>query len=335
MAAGCPTGPGSSGGIDWQPDLTHPVFYGMQDLKTADGPPQDMVIWYPTTEGTPAGAPILEPCLSQWPVVLFLHGDPPAGVQNEGYHRAWQLLPAQLARCGYVTVVPNYQADLLPSDDLVNQALANLTWVRTRWEYAKWIHSRMESTAVAGHSFGALLAARIAKIHANLAALVSLSGGYRNLPPELNATQVDPPSMFMWAVGGQDVTLLGEEDLDLEALWYNLTQSRYAATFRGEHFDYLPAAATGSNERGPCAKIDVLAAALTTIFVAQNLPTTFSTAQVGFDLRVPATTLTPSQQTYASGNLAGIDAFNATAGCHLDLRWDYKGLRGSRQLGPN
>jgi pimeloyl-ACP methyl ester carboxylesterase len=334
IANSCPSGSNTSGGVDWPVDLTHPVFYGMQDLTSAAGPPHDTIIWYPTIDGAPSGAAILERCLTKWPVVLFLHGQPPADVSIAGYHRSWQLLPAQLARCGYVVVVPNYDADV-PTDDLVNDALASLTWVRTQWEHAKWVDSRMESTAVAGHSFGALLAARIAKAHPELAAMLSLSGGFRHLSSALDAAQVNPPSMFMWAVDGNDFILLAEEDLDTQGseVWDHLTQWRYAAKFRGDHFDYLPASATGTSARGPCPQIGALTAALGTIFIAENLPTPLSTTRVTADLKIPAATLNQTQRFYAGGNLAGIESFS-DPGCSLDLRWDYNVQHGSRHLGP-
>jgi hypothetical protein len=80
----CPTDPAATGGIDWTPDLGHPLFWGVQDLGTAQGAPRDMLIYYPSLEGSPTNAPIHQRCLTRWPVVLFLHGQPPTGVPTRG-----------------------------------------------------------------------------------------------------------------------------------------------------------------------------------------------------------------------------------------------------------
>ncbi len=65
LAEACPADPAESGGIDWTPDVLHPVFYGFRDLGTADGAPGTLRIWYPTYEGFTDGPPILKLCLAR------------------------------------------------------------------------------------------------------------------------------------------------------------------------------------------------------------------------------------------------------------------------------
>ena len=73
--------------------------------------------------------------------------------------------------------------------------------VRTQWHEAKWVAQSLGSTAVAGHSFGALLAARIAAAHPEIAAFVSLGGGFHQLVDSaaelLNSIRT--PSFFMFS----------------------------------------------------------------------------------------------------------------------------------------
>ncbi len=175
----CPTDTAGPGGIDWVPDVAHPVFWGFQDLTTADGAPRTMRIYYPSHAGTPQGAPILQMCLFRWPVVLFLHGQPPAGVSGTGYHRRWLRIPYVLARSGYVVVVPSYTAQP-PSDDPepITAAVNDIAFVRTAWTNSKWVDRLPEQTAVSGHSYGALLAARVAGAHREFGAYAGLSGPF-------------------------------------------------------------------------------------------------------------------------------------------------------------
>ena len=73
----CPDDPNESAGVDWTPDILHPMFWGFQDLDTSNGAPGPLRIYYPTYEGTPQNAPILKLCLIRYPVVLFTHGQAP------------------------------------------------------------------------------------------------------------------------------------------------------------------------------------------------------------------------------------------------------------------
>jgi hypothetical protein len=88
--------------IGWQPDALTPVFFGFRDLGPADGAPVDLRVLFPTVDEDPATATILAGC-GGYPLILLAHGhcfgDP------DNYLR-WLQLPAQLARAGYVVVVP-------------------------------------------------------------------------------------------------------------------------------------------------------------------------------------------------------------------------------------
>src|SRR6185436_14163600 len=72
FASACPENPEESGGVDWVPSVLHPVFYGFQDLMTADGAPGPVRTWYPTYDGTALDAPMLKVCAVRWPVVRLI-----------------------------------------------------------------------------------------------------------------------------------------------------------------------------------------------------------------------------------------------------------------------
>ena len=96
----CPDDPSESGGVDWWPNPAQPVFYGYQDLDESTGAPRPLRIWYPSVDGHPEGAGVLKLCLVRWPLVLFLHGEPPPDCRSilVSYYRSWSWLPTILAR---------------------------------------------------------------------------------------------------------------------------------------------------------------------------------------------------------------------------------------------
>ena len=306
--------------VDWIVDIAHPVLFGVEE---AAGAPRPMRIFFPSVgDGT-----LLEPCLQSWPIVLFLHGMPPRGVSNSTWASVWTHLPATIARCGYVVAVPSHTAQQIESDPAAT--VADIEWLRSGWTGSRWIDKRPTSTVVAGHSYGALIAARTAAAH-EVGALVSLSGPYIQDGVSRQALrQVTVPCFFMW---GDDKTgqTNGRDDLDQAMFWTDqLEQNRYAAVYQGEHFDYVDAANTGGAPRGPCAQVGAACADLAALFVAANIA---SLTAVGVDLRKPSATLTPPQQVLAQDHLMGLDQFTGP-GCHMTLRWVVDGQTGARQFG--
>src|SRR4029450_10313809 len=91
--AGCPIG--------WQPSALTPVFHGYRTYGPADGAPAQLRVFYPSADWPDSNVLMLEGCGS-YPVILFAHGHCPG--DNHPYR--WFRLPAQLARSGYVVVVP-------------------------------------------------------------------------------------------------------------------------------------------------------------------------------------------------------------------------------------
>jgi pimeloyl-ACP methyl ester carboxylesterase len=335
--------PGVSG-VDWIPDVAHPVAWGEEHLTVADGAPRTLSVYYPSPRFLPP-RPMLRSCLARWPVVLFLHGQAPSGLSpadNANYHRAWFRVPVALARSGYVVVVPRHSA-ILPGDAeaaaMVAEAMLDVDWVRTQWSEAKWVAQGAGFTAVAGHSFGALLAARIAAARPDIAAFVSLGGGFLQLDrPGALLRSIRAPSFFMFSSdGGQDFEpFLHFERIDADPapannLWPELPQDKYAVTYDGAHFDYLEPAMSGSAPRSGCSLIGGVAADLVALFIASNMQ---SLTTVPVDLSKPAPPLTLAQEALAIQHLMSIDRIAQASGCRVNLKWRVGGSVGSRTLGP-
>jgi pimeloyl-ACP methyl ester carboxylesterase len=352
LLAGCgppgPPGPECDppevSGVGWIPDVAHPVAWGEEHLSPADGPPRTLSLYYPSPRFIPP-RPMLRSCIGRWPVVLFLHGQPPSGLSpaaNAAYHRAWWRVPVALARSGYVVVVPRHNALLPQAQDapaMVAEAMRDVEWVRTQWSEAKWV-AQGTGTTVAGHSFGALLAARIAAEHQDTAAFVSLGGGYHQLDDKRQLLgSIRAPSFFMFSSdGGEDFEpFLRDERIDGDPsaannLWPDLTQNKYAATYDGAHFDYLDPDMSGNAPRSACSLIGGVAADLVALFIASSVQ---SLTQVPVDLRkpTPKPPLTEAQQALAIQHLTSIDRIEQAKGCRIDLKWRVSGQQGARRLG--
>lgn len=338
-AGSCPSNPAASGGVDWIPDVAHPVAWGEEHLTTADGAPRTLSIYYPSPRFI-APRPLLEICLKRWPVVLFLHGQPPTILPpGPEYHRRWWRVPIALARSGYVVIVPSHTA-LLPNAENapagVAAAVRDLDWIMTDWHGADRLDKRATSTVVAGHSYGALLAARVAAAR-EVGAFVSLSGPYQELNDRLGLLQsIKCPSFFMFSTGNDGPLSLVFEQINdpsqpANNLWDQLSQDRYAATFDGGHFDYLQPSDTGGEFRGACSLVAGVAADLAALFVASNVQ---SLTAVPIDLRKPQVQLTPAQQDLAIVYLQSVDQIATRPGCRVNLKWSVDGTTGARQLGP-
>ena len=322
--------------VRWVPDVGHPVFWGYQDVGPAQGAPGESRVYYPSLDGSPQNARIAKQCAADYPVVLFLHGQPPAGESTPQYNQDFHRIGADLARSGYVVVAPSYRASLpgpWGAQQSVVEAMADVHWVRTEWTNAQWVDPRLESSAVIGHSYGALLAARVAAQIHEFRAFVSLSGPYQELDDASTLIQsIATPTFFVWADG--HAPGIGLENLDGNPpLWDLFGRPKHRAVFKGEHFDYLDH--PGLAPVGPChPAIGGALADLATLFVARNLPIPAGGTEVAIELTKPQVPLTLEQEFYAGAHLAGLDLVEHKDGCHIDIRWDVNGVTGDREIGP-
>jgi Chlorophyllase len=328
----CPEDPADSAGVDWTPDILHPVFWGFQELGTAEGAPGTLRVYYPSADGSPQNARILKLCLVRYPVVMFLHGQPPC-LSDPTYFRRWTRLPMVLARSGYVVVVPKHDAALPegPQSPAIDFALAVLNWVRTQWEHSRWVDQDPTATAIAGHSLGALLAARVRAADPRIGSYASFGAGWTEITGFASLLQsIDVPSFFWWGTQAA-----GAENMDVGGLWQMVgSQRKSKAIYDGKHFDYLPDIPGCSFERGSCSLIEALSAELVALFFQRHVPVKLSHAPIPPNLVPPAVTLTPTQQFFAGSHLSAIEAIRTRQGCSVDLHWEEPDETGSRHLGP-
>lgn len=324
LADSCPDDPEESGGVTWTPDVMRPVFYGFRDLTTADGAPTTLRIWYPAYEGFTDGPPILKLCLVRYPVVLFLHGQPPCPTAD--YHKLWSVIPAVLARSGYVVVVPRYTQSLpAATDPNITLALDVVDWVRDGWSERKWVDPAAESTALAGHSYGGLLAARVVAAQPSIGALVTLGAPWYEMS-DRNAVlrSLTLPKLLMWG------RVLFFEDL--ARLWDALPTPKHGATYEGEHFDYLRAQPDCPVPRGSCEALGFGTADLVALFLSRYVPVQLSPLHIPESLEPPNVPLSPEQQFFGGGRLGGLQTLAAADECKVELRWHDAGSPGSRVL---
>jgi Chlorophyllase enzyme len=263
------TAPPASCEISWQPSGLAPVFYGVRDYEAADGAPLSCRVFFPSLDGAVFEARLLEGC-GRYPLILFAHGD----CSELDHYKKWFELPAQLARSGYIVVVPQLVFSGLseisiPVDITANvqRLSATLAWLREQWEYRQVLLP--SANGIIGHSRGGVAAASFAQ-STNLQAYASLSGVWNELPSEtpLPITSLDTPKLLMWGTGFDVNAQLSE------AQWAGLPVPRHRVTFSdGAHWDYLPSGRTScQGALGSCNLVLAIAGDLATMFFSKYLP---------------------------------------------------------------
>lgn len=312
--------------LGWQPSVVAPVFYGFTDLDVDDGLPGRVRVFYPSTDGSPDNAPILAGC-GRYPLVVFLHGQ-----CNEGDHYlVWDLVPAQLARSGYVVAVPElpstppFGGAANPDIALVEQVLI---WMRASWAHAGMLMPR-PMTAVVGHSWGAMLGAFVAirlQAQGAVSAYASLSGGWLEWPstPPRPLSSLNLAAMFMWGTGSSDI--FAALDGAAASLWAEPQGATHKVVFReGEHWDYLREGSTTCGHWwGPCSLVKSLAADFLTTFLSHYMAPekwTLLSATIPHSLLPPPFDLTDEQEAFIGGHLFGLSQIGETAGCSLTHTW--------------
>ncbi len=198
---------------------------------------------------------------------------------DDDHYRRWFRIPAQLARAGYVVVVPMLPGNAGGSNPSVSDHPdeatldAVLSWSRTGWEHAN-VLMPPSATGVVGHSFGAMLGARFA-VGREVSAYAGMSGGWQDWfgdePFPLTLLQI--PSLLMWGLGFDMFSPLPDPT------WQQMAQPRHRIVFKkGEHWDYLgPVSIPCSPGQGPCAPLHSAAADLLTMFFGRYLPPELAT----------------------------------------------------------
>ena len=310
-AGDCPVG--------WQPHAFSPVFYGHRDYDhiatDPASPPVQCRVFYPTVDGSPPDAPLLEGCC-KYPLIILIHGNCQGDEAN--HYKKWFLLPAQLARSGYVVLVPSVPS-ISSVPDPAHPAIAVMetlrTWILNDWEFHELVHP---NTGVIGHSFGAPIGASFSKANSNVKAFASLSGQYEGVNDYLT---MNKPILFM---RGHPTSDIAEAFVGFN--WAGTPQPKHRAEFpEGFHWDYMLAAqvqCTNSFGRGDCAKAPQMTTELIMMFFSRYLRRgTLANTSVPLSLIPPDITLTTEQQFFAGGNY--LQAFNgAGSECSVNLTWE-------------
>ena len=329
MATGSP--PPASCPIGWQPQALAPVFFGARSLGPAEGAPVPLRVFFPSLDGAVETAPILAGC-GRYPLVVFCHGQ---CIGDPDHFRRWFRLPAQLARAGYVVVVPRLAAISGGSSPSVEDHadLATLdavvTWARSTWEHSS-VLMPPPHTGLAGHSFGAMLAARYATTH-RVAAYAGLSGGwgdwFGDAPKPLPLLRI--PNFLAWGGPGDLFTQLSDTE------WNQVSAPRHRTVFtQGEHWDHLAPTTVPCGQAGVCPQIGPAVADLVTMFFARYLPPELATdlpGRVPGDLVPPPLVLTPEQEFFAGGYLNGYAGLPSGPGCAVTHSAGLERLVGNRR----
>ena len=303
--------------ISWKPGALTPVFHGVRDLTIGDGAPCALRVFFPTLDGAEFDAAILRGC-GRYPLILFVHGHCEGDLDE--HYKKWFHLPGQLARSGYVVVVPQRSAagthpSVEDHPDIVLMSRV-VDWIRKNWESSDVLPPSL--SGICGHSFGALLAARLVDI-LGCSAYASLSGTHEDWPsPPLPIQSLRVPKLFIMGNGAEDIST------SIDAVWNMLSIPRHRARFlHGFHWDYLQKGETPcDSERGPCNQIPGAAADLITTFFAKYLPPEQLPNlpnQIPDTLIPPLLKLTQEQKFFAAGHLVGFKQLAGKPKCEVEL----------------
>lgn len=274
-------------------------------------------IFFPSLDGAVESAPILTGC-GRYPLIVFLHGHCQGDTEH---YRRWYRIPAQLARAGYVVVVPHLAGIAGGQNPSVaghpdgETPGAVVTWARSAWSHRSDLLPP-PSTGIVGHGFGAMLGARFAYRHP-VSAYAGLSGGWQDWfgDEPLPLPLMDLPSLLAWGGAGDLSSRVPD------TAWQAMTTPRHRVVFdEGEPWDYLGTSASMPCSRGPgpCPHVGAATADLLTMFFGRYLPPELATDHangIPASLDPPAPALTGEQQLFAGGHLGGFHALAGHRSC--------------------
>ena len=331
--------------ISWTPNILTPVFYGFQDFDRSSSAPGSLRVFYPSLDGTPEGAPFVESC-GRYPLVLLIHGQ--CDIIEPEHYKKWHVLQAQLARSGYIVVVPEFGiSSPWDNEPAYNLAEEVLKWMRERWAYRNSLVPP-PATGIVGHSYGALLGARLAATNA-VSAYVSLSGAWNQWPTSpfpYPLGTLTMPSLF--AIGNAKYDWEG--DILSSDIWNRVSPIKHKLMLvDGTHWGYVRETGCGSRsftaqEFKPCHRYESIAADFTTTFLSKYMPPESAanvSSRIGNNLIPENASYTPEQQAFLGGHLAGITFLRTpnigplfgSIECTITSEWDLgSGLTGYVEL---
>lgn len=192
-------------------------------------------------------------CLGKYPLVVFLHGNCSEDASAQD-HTRWFRLPQALARSGFIVAIPDLAWGGGPypwsSPSSIHDSVTEvIDWLYSSWPEREWLGSE-SSLALAGYSYGALLAGRLSTEIPN-SAFVSIGGGWAEWPssPPQPLPNLTVPSMFLY---GTNDTYAAQPTLLAQAP----NPSHRVIFDSGRHWDHLDADQTTCGvTNGPCALV--------------------------------------------------------------------------------
>ena len=297
--------------ISWSPTVLAPVFYGYEDYAPSDGVPADLRVFFPSIDGSPQIASLLT-CRGSYPLVLFLHGQ----CDESDHYTRWTLLPATLARSGFVVVVPDLgwgggQYPWASNSAQYTTALDVIDWMHASWSGRSWLSSS-STLAIVGHSFGALLGGRLS-VDIDNSAYVSIGGGWAEWPasPVIPIPSLSVASLFLYGTAdtfAAQPALLGTAPSPTHRVIFD----------GGLHWDHLDSVnPTCDSQVGSCNLVHSLTADLTTLFLSKIL----RVATIPDSLEPPEFTLSADQTFYAGAHLTSLDLLPQSS-CGVTIEWN-------------
>jgi dienelactone hydrolase len=316
--------------IDWAPSFLDPVFYGFRDY-----PDSAVRVYYPSLDGSPAGASILLMC-ERFPLVLFIHGD----CGGDPFAQ-WITLPAQLARAGYVVAVTAFGGVVATGDPSTTAPARQVhEWMRSTWEYRDRLLPPPH-TAVVGHSRGGALAAQLAT-ELPVTALAGLSAVLGDFPNPLAVMRsIHVPVLLLW--NDIDDASIGANP-DTGGLWQAVNAPKHGVAFHnGAHGDYLlRGSAVTCPQQTQCPLVHPVADDFVTAFLGKYLSPEFAFAAFTWVPESLILDVGHLPAPHANGFYAGsfLQGFQASmqvssqpsGACFESVRWETSVSRGSTFL---
>lgn len=308
---GCPIG--------WRPSVLTPVFWGRQIVEPDNCLPALTRIYYPSLDGAVQNAPLLQLC-GQFPLILFLHGH----CQQEDNHvYRWERTLAQLARSGFVVAAPLLPIGSGPQQQQAfDMALRVLRWMRRKWS-GRFVLLPAPATGVCGHSYGAMMACRVA-VSQQASAFASMSAGWHEWSTfgttPLPLFELAVPSVHMWGTEGLFSDAISDADFAQIA-----TPRHRIVLEEGEHWLYLQGQSGGcAPTGGGCHLLGAVAGDLLAGFFARYLPPSElveTGAAIPPSLVPPEIDLTFEQEFFAGAHLMGLKGLPFSEGCRVRTAW--------------
>jgi hypothetical protein len=242
--------------------------------------------------------------------------------------------PKQVAALAFGPCLPS----LWLSDSEIALVENILHWMRNGWHHRSCLMPD-PATAIAGHSYGALLAGRVAaRARIPFSAYVSLSGVWVDWPdtPPRPLSALGVPALFTWGSNSD----IGEIQAVLEGansvLWDQVASPKHRVVFKdGAHWDYLRPNETTCDQggRGPCTLVSALAADFVALFLSKYVPPQHWSQSYNIlipdSLLPPPISLTLEQQFFAGGHLMGMTLVTSAQECAATHSWETSGGTGT------